>query len=68
MKKIDYSLYLCTERSYLQHTTLPDAVEQAILGGCTMVQLREKDCSTRAFYNLEHLWADAKLIQIPDLD
>ncbi|MBQ1392615.1 MAG: thiamine phosphate synthase [Lachnospiraceae bacterium] len=52
MKKIDYSLYLCTERSYLQHTTLPDAVEQAILGGCTMVQLREKDCSTRAFYNL----------------
>ena len=43
MKKIDYSLYLCTERSYLQHTTLPDAVEQAILGGCTMVQLREKD-------------------------
>ena len=23
---------------------------------------------TRAFYNLEHLWADAKLIQIPDLD
>ena len=23
---------------------------------------------TRAFYNLEHLWADAKLTQIPDLD
>ena len=23
---------------------------------------------TRDFYNLEHLWADAKLIQIPDLD
>ena len=23
---------------------------------------------TRNFYNLEHLWADAKLIQIPDLD
>lgn len=22
----------------------------------------------RDFYNLEHLWADAKLIQIPDLD
>lgn len=22
----------------------------------------------RAFYNLEHLWADAKLTQIPDLD
>ena len=23
---------------------------------------------TRAFYNLEHLWVDAKLTQIPDLD
>ena len=23
---------------------------------------------TRNFYNLEHLWADAKLTQIPDLD
>lgn len=23
---------------------------------------------TRAFYNLEHLWADAKLTLIPDLD
>lgn len=23
---------------------------------------------TRAFYNLEHLWADAKLTRIPDLD
>lgn len=23
---------------------------------------------TRLFYNLEHLWADAKLTQIPDLD
>lgn len=23
---------------------------------------------TRSFYNLEHLWADAKLTQIPDLD
>ena len=22
----------------------------------------------REFYNLEHLWADAKLTQIPDLD
>ena len=23
---------------------------------------------TRTFYDLEHLWSDAKLIQIPDLD
>lgn len=30
--------------------TLPEAVEQAILGGCTMVQLREKDISSLEFY------------------
>lgn len=30
---------------------LETAVEQAILGGCTLVQLREKDCSTLDFYN-----------------
>lgn len=30
---------------------LETAVEQAILGGCTIVQLREKDCSTLDFYN-----------------
>jgi len=31
--------------------TLEDAVEQAIIGGCTLVQLREKDCSSLDFYN-----------------
>ena len=30
--------------------TVQDAVEQAILGGCTLIQLREKDCSSREFY------------------
>ena len=30
--------------------TLEEAVEQAILGGCTLIQLREKDCSGRDFY------------------
>ncbi len=29
---------------------LPGVVEQAIEGGVTMVQLREKDCSSRVFY------------------
>ncbi len=30
--------------------TLEEAVEQAILGGCTLVQLREKTASSREFY------------------
>lgn len=33
-------------------TTLQKAVEQAILGGCTVVQLREKNITSLDFYNL----------------
>lgn len=33
-------------------TTLQKAVEQAILGGCTVVQLREKNITSLNFYNL----------------
>ena len=32
-----------------------------------VVYTRKTD-KAREFYNLEHLWADAKLTQIPDLD
>ena len=52
MKKenLDYTLYLCTDRGLMSTDTLEKAVEEAILGGVTMVQLREKDCSSREFY------------------
>ena len=49
-KPIDLSLYLCTDRGLMSTETLEEAVEQAILGGCTVVQLREKDCSSLDFY------------------
>ncbi|ELA08254.1 thiamine-phosphate pyrophosphorylase [Moraxella macacae 0408225] len=46
-----YQLYLVTDTSCLpKHTTLIDAVEQAILGGVSMVQLREKTATTQSFY------------------
>lgn len=48
--KPDYTLYLCTDRRLMSTPTLEEAVEQAILGGCTLVQLREKDCSSLEFY------------------
>ncbi len=48
--EIDYSLYLCTDRDLMSTSTVEEAVEQAILGGCTLIQLREKDCSSREFY------------------
>lgn len=49
---VDYTLYLCTDRSLMTAPTLESAVEQAILGGCTLVQLREKELSTGEFYRL----------------
>lgn len=45
----DYTLYLVTDRSLMSTETLGEAVEQAILGGCTMIQLREKDSSSLDF-------------------
>lgn len=50
--KIDYTLYLCTDRGLMSTSTLEEAVEQAARGGCTVVQLREKDCSSLEFYQL----------------
>ena len=50
--KHDYSLYLVTDRLRMSTRTLDEAVEQAIIGGCTMVQLREKDISSLDFYAL----------------
>ncbi len=48
----DYSIYLVTDRKCMSTKTLQEAVEQAVLGGCTMVQLRENRISSLDFYNL----------------
>lgn len=47
---IDYSLYLCTDQDLMSTVTVEEAVEQAILGGCTVIQLREKHSSSLSFY------------------
>ena len=47
---IDYSLYVLTDRRLMTAATVEESVERAILGGCTLVQLREKLASSRAFY------------------
>lgn len=49
-RNMDYSLYLCTDRDLMSTATMEEAVEQAILGGCTLIQLREKNCPSREFY------------------
>ena len=45
-------LYLITDRSVLKGKSLEAVVEDAVLGGVTMVQLREKECSGQEFYVL----------------
>jgi thiamine-phosphate pyrophosphorylase len=48
--KVDYTLYLVTDRELMSTPTLEEAVESAICGGCTVVQLREKTASSLEFY------------------
>lgn len=52
-KNLDCTLYLVTDRELLDEgNSLVDAVEEAILGGVTLVQLREKKISTLEYYNI----------------
>jgi len=52
MKKFDPALYLVTDRILSKGRPIEFIVEQAIKGGVSMVQLREKDCSTLDFFNM----------------
>ncbi|GHT69185.1 thiamine-phosphate synthase [Spirochaetia bacterium] len=48
----DLLLYLCTDRVLSLGRPITEALEAAIAGGITMVQLREKNASTREFYDI----------------
>lgn len=50
--RVDYSLYLCTDRDLMTTDTIEEAVELAIKGGATIVQLREKNSSGREFFEI----------------
>lgn len=50
--RVDYSLYLCTDRGLMTSDTIEEGVELAIKGGATIVQLREKQCLGREFLAL----------------
>lgn len=47
---VKYTLYLATDSKMLEGRDFFHSVEEAILGGVTVVQLREKDASSRKFY------------------
>lgn len=51
-QRIDYTLYLVTDRELMSCKTIEESVSLAIEGGASVVQLREKNCSSREFYEL----------------
>lgn len=52
MHEVDYTLYLVTDRSLMRTETLQLCIEQALVGGVTLVQLREKHLDTDTFIEL----------------
>ena len=57
MGAIDYSLYLVTDRSLARGRSTAEIVREAVAGGVTCVQLREKNCGTLEFM------AEARTVQ-----
>ena len=50
--EVDYTLYLVTDRMLMGTQTLQRCIEQALAGGVTLVQLREKYLDTDSFIEL----------------
>lgn len=51
-KNINYRLYLVSDRDVLEGRDFIKSLEEAILGGVTAIQLREKNATSLEFYNL----------------
>lgn len=51
-RDVDYTLYMVTDRDLMNTASVESAVESAIRGGCTLVQLREKKASSLEFYQI----------------
>ncbi|AKL95650.1 thiamine-phosphate pyrophosphorylase ThiE [Clostridium aceticum] len=49
---IDYSLYLITDRYLVGSKDFFDAVAKALQGGVTLLQVREKNISSKEFYDI----------------
>ena len=66
MKHFDPSLYFITDSTNYSEADFLYRVEQALQGGATLLQLREKEKSTREYIDLaEKVHAIAKRYQIP---
>ena len=49
-QKVDYSLYLVTDRTLSLGRSNLEVIQAAVQGGVTLVQLREKEATTKKFY------------------
>lgn len=47
--KVDYSLYFCTDESYLENVSLEKCINEVIRGGVGVIQLRFKKSTTKEF-------------------
>lgn len=66
MKKFDLSLYFITDSTNYEEEEFLYRVEQALLGGATLLQLREKNKTTRAYIALaEKVHAISKKYNVP---
>ena len=66
MKELDLQLYFITDSTGYEEKKFLDQIEQAILGGVTFLQLREKEKSTRAYIELaEKVHQITKRYKIP---
>ncbi len=51
-KDVNYKMYLISDRDILKGRDLLVSLEEAILGGVSVIQLREKDSSSLEFYEM----------------
>ena len=66
MKNLDTTLYLVTDSTGLSEAAFLEKVEQALQGGVTFLQLREKERSTREYIHLARkVHAPARRYQVP---
>ena len=65
-KQLDTTLYLVTDSTGLSEEAFLEKVEQALQGGVTFLQLREKERSTREYIHLaRQVHALARRYQVP---
>jgi thiamine-phosphate pyrophosphorylase len=49
-ENMDYTLYVCTDRQLMSCATMEESVEEAIKGGASVIQLRDKTVTGRQFF------------------